>query len=267
MFTYQLCLHDCSCRSQTKRFVVVVHIKLCVVIFYYFIKFFCKMKAARKSYSIEFKKKIVLESQGKNLVSFCKDKQLDLRMVRKWRSKFEQISFLEENGHAKKRSVGSGRTPDNPELESLLFDWIVDRRLMSYAVKRGDVQKMALAIAAELEIDKFKASNHWLSNFFNRHHLSLRKSTTLFKLEDEEIVRHALSYKSFIDNIDFSQYDLSHMVAMDETAVYMGETSQVTVDNIGASSIYIPSTGYESSRVTCILAIRLIAGIIAFSYE
>lgn len=193
------------------------------------------MKAARKSYSIEFKKKIVLESQGKNLVSFCKDKQLDLRMVRKWRSKFDQISFLEENGNIKKRSVGSGRTPDNPELESLLFDWIVDRRLMSYAVKIGDVQKMALPIAAELEIDKFKASNHWLSNFFNRHHLSLRKSTTLFKLEDEEIVRRALFYKSFIDNIDFSQYDLSHMVAMDETAVYMGETSEVTL-------VRLPST-------------------------
>ena len=101
MFTYQLCLHDCSCRSQTKRFVVVV-------IFYYFMKFFCKMKSARKLYSIEYKKKIVLESQGKNLVSFCKNKQLDLRMVHKWQSKFEQMSFLEENGHAKKRSVGSG---------------------------------------------------------------------------------------------------------------------------------------------------------------
>lgn len=85
----------------------------------------------------------------------------------------------------------------------------------------------------------------------------MRKSTALFKLKDADIVRRALCYKSFIDNIDFSQYDLSHMVATYETAVYLGEKSQPTVDCVGASSIYVPSTGYESARVTCILAICL----------
>ena len=47
------------------------------------------------------------------------------------------------------------------------------------------------------------------------------------------------------------------MIATDETAVYMGEGHQSTITQKGASSIYIPSTGYESARVTCILAIRL----------
>lgn len=217
------------------------------------------MSTTRKSYTNDFKKQIVIESRGKVLKTFCAEKHLDERMVRKWRSKFEQLCILEEYGHGKKRSCGSGRVAPYPELETLLYDWIIDRRLLSLIVRRTDIQKFALVIAAELDIpsDKFKASKHWLDNFMNRHHLSLRKSTSLFKLTDDEIVKRTLSYKSFIDNIDFSQYQLSHMVSMDETAVYMGENSQTTIEQRGASSIYVPSTGYESARVTCILAIRL----------
>lgn len=43
---------------------------------------------------------------------------------------------------------------------------------------------------------------------------------------------------------------------MNETSVFMSQESQ-TIDQRGASSIYIPSTGYESASVTCILAIHL----------
>ena len=44
---------------------------------------------------------------------------------------------------------------------------------------------------------------------------------------------------------------------MDQTIVCMGEGSQSTIDQKGASSICIPSTGYESARVTCVLVICL----------
>ena len=51
-------------------------------------------------------------------------------------------------------------------------------------------------------------------------------------------------------------YD-SYIIAMDETAVFIGQDSQTTIDIRGASFIYIPSTGYEIRRVNCILALRL----------
>jgi len=79
----------------------------------------------------------------------------------------------------------------------------------------------------------------------------------LFKLYDDEIIKRALAFKYFVDNIDFSKYQLSNMISMDETAAFMGQGFQTTVDQKGDSSIYIPSAGYESVRVTCILAIRL----------
>nr|KAF6374384.1 hypothetical protein mPipKuh1_009603 [Pipistrellus kuhlii] len=45
------------------------------------------------------------------------------------------------------------------------------------------------------------------------------------------------------------------MIAMDETAVFMGQSSQTTIEQQGASLGYIPSTAY--AHVSCILAIRL----------
>ena len=71
----------------------------------------------------------------------------------------------------------------------------------------------------------------------------------MFKLEDDEIIKRALAFKYFVDNIDFSKYQLFNMIAMDETVVFMGQGFQTTVDQKGASSIYIRSTGYKSENV------------------
>lgn len=215
--------------------------------------------SVRKSYSIEYKKGIVEETQGKNLTAFCKERNLDLRMVRKWRSDYEKLSENVNEGNAKKRKCGSGRKPLFSELEDVICEWVAERRARGLIVRRADIQTFALKNALQFDIfpEDFKASRHWLDGFLQRHEFSLRRSTTLFKLEDADIIKRALTFKSFIDGIDFSKYGLSNMIAMDETAVFMGQGSQSTIDQRGASSIYIPSTGYESARVTCILAIRL----------
>ena len=213
----------------------------------------------RKSYSIEYKKGIVEESQGKNLTAFCKENKLDFRLVRKWPSDHNKLNQHMNERNAKKRKCGSGRQPLYSELEDAVFEWVAERRSKILVVRRTDIQKFALTNALQFGIfpEDFKASKHWLNGFLLRHELSLRKSTTLFKLENNDIVERALSFKSFIDEIDFSKYCLSNMIAMDETAVYMGDGSQSTIAEKGASSIYNSSTGYESARVSCILAIRL----------
>ena len=213
----------------------------------------------RKSYSVEYKKGIVEESRSMNLTAFCEEKKLDLRMVRKWRAEYGNLCERVDEGSGKKRKIGSGRQPLFADLEDMVAEWIVDRRARSLVVRKSDIQEFALKIAPQFDIsqDIYKASNHWVDNFLRRHEFSLRRSTTLFKVEDAEIVKRALAFKSFVDKIDFSKYNLSNMIAMDETAVFMGQGSKTTVEKKGSSSIYVASTGYESARVTCILAIRL----------
>ncbi|XP_077109832.1 uncharacterized protein LOC143766214 isoform X1 [Ranitomeya variabilis] len=217
------------------------------------------MSAKRKSYSVEYKKGIVEESWGKNLTEFCKEKMLSVRLVQKWRADYGNLSQLVDSGNAKKRKVGSGRQPLYSELEDLICEWVADRRAKTLVVSRAKIQEFALAMAPQFEIapEEFKASQHWLDNFLQRSELSLRRSTTLFRLEDAEIIKRAFAFKTFVDDADFSKYNLSNMIAMDETAVFMGQASQTTIEQRGASSVYVPSTAYESARVTCILAMRL----------
>uniref|UniRef100_A0A3B3Y323 HTH CENPB-type domain-containing protein n=1 Tax=Poecilia mexicana TaxID=48701 RepID=A0A3B3Y323_9TELE len=212
----------------------------------------------RKSYTVEYKKAIVEESWGKNVVQFCKEKMLDHRLVQKWRAEYTNLSEKVESGMAKKRKIGCGRQPMYTELESLVSEWVADRRAKTLVVTRAQIQEYALAVSPQFDIspEQFKASQHWVDNFLERNDLSLRRSTTLFRLEDAEIVKRALAYKKFVDDIDFSKYSLCNMIAMDEIAVFMGQAAQTTIDR-GASSVYVPSTAYESARVTCILTIRL----------
>ncbi|KAF6313027.1 hypothetical protein mRhiFer1_008558 [Rhinolophus ferrumequinum] len=81
-----------------------------------------KMSAKRKSYSVEYKKGIVEDSRGKNLTAFCKEKKLDLRMVRKWRAEYDNLSQQVDEGNAKKRKCGSGRQPLFLELEDIICE-------------------------------------------------------------------------------------------------------------------------------------------------
>lgn len=115
---------------------------------------------------------------------------------------------------------------------------------------------VACEISTQFNVVDFKGSNRWLDRFLQRHELSLTKSTTLFMLDDNEVVRRGLAFKSFIGDIDRSECRLSNIIAMDETAVYMGQLSETTIDHRSAVSIDVPSTGYESARVTCVLAIH-----------
>ncbi|XP_053463293.1 uncharacterized protein LOC128597167 [Nycticebus coucang] len=147
------------------------------------------MSAKRKSYSVEYKKGIVEDSWGQNLTAFCKEKMLSIRLVRKWRAEYGNLIEQVDKGNAKKRKCGSGRQPLFSELEDLVCEWVVDRRAKALVVNRARIQEFALAMAPQFDIapEDFKASQHWLDNFLQRSELSLRRSTTLFRLEDTQV--------------------------------------------------------------------------------
>lgn len=207
---------------------------------------------SRKSYTFAFKRQIIEEARSSSLSEVARKYHLDLRMVRRW------IKIEIENPNARRIS-GGGRKPFISDNEDMIFDWIIDRRIQSLAVSRKDIQEFALRLVEdnnELK-SKFKASTSWLRMFMNRYELSLRRSTTLFKLDDSEIVRRAVLFKAHVDSIRIGEYNPQFIIAMDETSVYFGNANQTTVEQRGATSIRVPSTGYESARVTCILGISV----------
>ena len=77
-----------------------------------------KMSVNRNSYTNEFKKQTNEETKGENLAQFCRQNKLELRTVRRWIHKYEQIAYRCESGDAKKRRTGSGRQTVNVDLEN-----------------------------------------------------------------------------------------------------------------------------------------------------
>ncbi|KAL7976844.1 hypothetical protein Chor_008793 [Crotalus horridus] len=148
-------------------------------------------------------------------------------MVQKWRAKYNNLSQQMDEENTKKRKCGSGRQPLFSELEHNICNWIADRRAKALVVLRADIQAFTIALAPQLEISpkEFKASQHWLDGFLQQYELSLRRLTTLFKLQDAELSKHVFVFNSFVDGIDFSKYQLSNLIAMNEATVFMGQSS------------------------------------------
>ena len=69
-----------------------------------------------------------------------------------------------------------------------------------------------MASQSDISLEEFKGSQRWINGFLLRYELSLRRSTTLFKLDDDKIIKRALTFKYFVDNIDFSKYQLSNIL-------------------------------------------------------
>lgn len=184
----------------------------------------------RKSYSIEFKKRITEDSRNKNLASFCRERMLNIRMVRKWRLMFEQLSEQAYLGFGSRRSHGSGRQPFYLDLEDIVVEWIIKRKESNHVVTKPDIRKYALTMAPYFNIDpeSFKASSHWLSNVIRRNELSL-SSTALFTLNDDDVgpIKQTVNY--LFDDTDF--YDHSNMITAVDTPLPIFDYDLINDDN------------------------------------
>jgi hypothetical protein len=58
----------------------------------------------------------------------------------------------------------------------------------------------------------------------------LKKSNNTLLIEDGDVVKRAIQYKIFIDNIDFSIYKQEYIVCMDKTAVYLAQIADTTIN-------------------------------------
>ena len=181
------------------------------------------MQNIGRSYTFRFKKQVVEEADTSSLAAVADKYGIDYRMLRRW-AKDVTADERPEAG----RSSGGERKPIIPGLEDAIFDWVIDRRIQCLPVSRGNIQEFALRMASQDPVasEHFKASTTWLRRFMDRYELSLRRSTTLFRLEDQEIVNRAVSFKNFVDSIDFARYNPRHVIAMDETAVYYGKCTR-----------------------------------------
>ncbi|GMF21049.1 unnamed protein product [Phytophthora fragariaefolia] len=92
------------------------------------------------------------------------------------------------------RVEGGGRRRALGDLEDLLLDATIERRLRKEKVKREWIADKAREIFKGMEADgtQFVASPAWVTMFMRRNDLSLRRHTNLTVLSDEKLIDRAM---------------------------------------------------------------------------
>nr|CCA16569.1 conserved hypothetical protein [Albugo laibachii Nc14] len=109
-------------------------------------------------------------------------------------------------------------------------------------------------VASDLHILEFAASDKWLAGFMARFGLSMRRTTNLTVLDDEELTYGAVRYMAFLGYLKPSE-NLSRAMLMDKTAVYFENSKRQTVDITGARHVVLRLSGLGSMRMTVVLAV------------
>jgi len=113
----------------------------------------------------------------------------------------------------------------------------------------------AKAMAAELQITGFLASNCWSTKFLRRKNLALRRKTKIAQKLPEDLDQKITNFHSFmIKRRRKENYQLVHIGNMDETPVWFDMPSARTVNAKGAKTVLVNTTGHEKSRFTVVLA-------------
>lgn len=175
--------------------------------------------------------------------------------VRSW---WRNRDRIQDAAPTQKRLKGGGRKPILGELEDMLLDAIIERRIKKEKVTREWIAVEALHLFGSANDEgpllQFEASPHWVSSFMRRNDLSLRRRTNLTTLSDSQLVGRAVSYMKYLTE-QHTNWNLANTVLMDETAVYFEDAREETVEIRGARHVVVKSTGFASMRVTVILAI------------
>ena len=106
-------------------------------------------------------------------------------------------------------------------------------------------------------MDDFTASKGWLDKFMRRHGLSLRRRTTVAQKDPEYLIEKLVAYVLQARRLSkLFSYQPCNIIAMDETAVWADMTSGTTVEQTGAQTVSLKTTGHEKMRVSVCLATK-----------
>ena len=162
-------------------------------------KHFVIRAPTRKSFSAKFKAEVwkYITEKGCSNSAAARHFGIDEKNIRRWKTQSGSLHAVIKNGFSKAKQLpGSGRRPLSEDLEELVYQWIVSKRLQKQRVTRKEIQQKAVelynsTIKGELE---FQASNGRLEKFMSRYSLSLRKKQQL-SLSDLQLTL----FRRFID--------------------------------------------------------------------
>lgn len=182
---------------------------------------------------------------------------IQAKQLRDWISKKPQL--LKVQPGVKRLNIGV--KPKYPALETALVTWVKEKRKNQNAVTRSMIQIKAQTLAQQRQwqvmcsgIRSFRFSNKWLDGFMSRNKLSNRRRTTIAQRLPEDLIEKQQSFLAFVTYRRIQHdYPLAYIGNMDETPVSFDLPTNTTVDELGARSVSIRTTGHERTNFTVVL--------------
>ena len=223
-----------------------------------------KSPKRRKSYSVELKLQIVSEAKVSSYSDIARRYKIDRACIREWSKNEKKLSeIMKRHTHVSKstgkqenikkfRLEGGGRKILDENLESVLFEVVVSRRLKGLRVTRETIKEKALELST---IETFKASDGWVSNFMKRFGLVYRQKTHQSQHLPEQLVPKLVDFFHFYRALlEDHKFDLSNIINMDETPMWLDAVASRTISFSGEKTTSLKSTGHDKKNVTVLVA-------------
>lgn len=220
-------------------------------------------KQERQSYTIQEKLHVVRFALSSSNIKAAVKFSLNKSQVGRWVNQLKnQLDVVRNN---KLRRLGGGRKEFFPEEEAQLYAWVIEMRSAALAVTYSGLKFKMLEIVSETaaSIDDpmkkqiactFKASSTWLTRFLKRYNLTLRRKTKIAQKMPADLEQKLLDFQHFVIRLRRRKnFPLSHIANMDETPVWFDMAGDLTVENIGAKTVHVRTTGNEKNRFTVVL--------------
>src|SRR6266496_2452486 len=154
-----------------------------------------------------------------------------------------------------------GKLAKYPKLEDDLFVWIGEKRASGHAVSQKLITNKAISLsrnkvflASNLGIAGFKFSNKWLDAFLRRYDLEERRRTTVSQILPQNLIEIQNIFLSYIMYLRIhNKYPLKYISNMDETPMWFDLPNNTTINQKGAKTVNICTTGHECTSFTVVL--------------
>jgi hypothetical protein len=158
------------------------------------------------------------------------------------------------------KTVHTGRTVDDADIEPEIKDWVLDQRLQNLSIQTRNIIQQAIFLRPNFKGGDQGKQVKWVYRFLGRNGLSIRRPTRIGQKLNNELqdvqddmtqsVRTRLGEGGSLHGLD-----LRNFVNMDQTAVWFEMKSSTTVDTVGARTVSVRDSGSGTKRCTVCLAV------------
>ena len=221
-------------------------------------------KAQRKSYTREFKLKVIRFYRKNNLYRTSKRYELNTKTVLRW---IKQESKIKDASKQSKH-LKHQRKVMHPEMEKKLYDEYKKLRKKGLKVKGYWFKLRAQQILKDMDSETtFRFSDRWFGAFKRRHKISLRRATNVAQKEPEDKRRAIQQFHRQIREVAsegnqlnlLGQFQLCQVANMDQTPLPFCFTDGSTYADTGEPTIWVRGGQSGLDKRQCTIQLTLFA--------